>query len=81
MPNGFESITAGVAAHIGNYADAVRVPAGVDVIYTSGTRACARMERSPRISARRLRRRGATFMRCSVAQGPTSATSLVCGNG
>lgn len=37
MANGFESITAGVAAHIGNYADAVRVPASVDVIYTSGT--------------------------------------------
>ena len=33
----FESIATGVADHIGNYADAVRLPAGVDVIHTSGT--------------------------------------------
>lgn len=37
MTTAFESITTGVAGHIGNYADAVRVPAGVEVIYTSGT--------------------------------------------
>jgi 2-iminobutanoate/2-iminopropanoate deaminase len=33
----FESISTGVASHIGRYADAVRVPAGVEVIHTSGT--------------------------------------------
>jgi 2-iminobutanoate/2-iminopropanoate deaminase len=32
-----EPILTGVAAHIGRYADAVRIPAGVDVIHTSGT--------------------------------------------
>jgi 2-iminobutanoate/2-iminopropanoate deaminase len=37
MANEFESILTGVASHIGNYADAVRVPAGVEVVYTSGT--------------------------------------------
>jgi 2-iminobutanoate/2-iminopropanoate deaminase len=37
MKNEFESILTGVANHIGNYADAVRVPPGFDVIYTSGT--------------------------------------------
>lgn len=33
----FEPISTGVADHIGNYADAVRIPAGLDVIQTSGT--------------------------------------------
>ena len=33
----FESILTGVASHIGNYADAVRVPAGAELIHTSGT--------------------------------------------
>jgi 2-iminobutanoate/2-iminopropanoate deaminase len=33
----FESISTGVAAHIGRYADAVRIPAGAEVIHTSGT--------------------------------------------
>jgi 2-iminobutanoate/2-iminopropanoate deaminase len=33
----FESIMTGVAGHIGNYADAVRVPTGVELIHTSGT--------------------------------------------
>jgi enamine deaminase RidA (YjgF/YER057c/UK114 family) len=37
MSRPFESISTGVAAHIGKYADAVRVPAGAEVIYTSGT--------------------------------------------
>ncbi len=37
MSRPFESINTGVAAHIGNYADAVRIPAGSEVIYTSGT--------------------------------------------
>jgi 2-iminobutanoate/2-iminopropanoate deaminase len=37
MTSQFESIITGVAGHIGNYADAVRVPAGVDLIHTSGT--------------------------------------------
>jgi 2-iminobutanoate/2-iminopropanoate deaminase len=37
MTGQFESIMTGVADHIGNYADAVRVPAGVDLIHTSGT--------------------------------------------
>jgi 2-iminobutanoate/2-iminopropanoate deaminase len=32
-----EVILTGVAAHIGNYADAVRVPAAAELIYTSGT--------------------------------------------
>jgi 2-iminobutanoate/2-iminopropanoate deaminase len=33
----FESIMAGVAGHIGNYADVVRIPPGVELIHTSGT--------------------------------------------
>jgi 2-iminobutanoate/2-iminopropanoate deaminase len=37
MSTPFESISTGVAAHIGKYADAVRIPAGAEVIYTSGT--------------------------------------------
>jgi 2-iminobutanoate/2-iminopropanoate deaminase len=37
MTSQFESITTGIAAHIGKYADAVRIPAGAEVIYTSGT--------------------------------------------
>src|SRR5271170_5806463 len=37
MSSEFESISTGVAAHIGKYSDAVRVPAGADLIYTSGT--------------------------------------------
>lgn len=37
MTSLFEPILTGVAGHIGNYADAVRVPAGVDLIHTSGT--------------------------------------------
>jgi 2-iminobutanoate/2-iminopropanoate deaminase len=32
-----ETIITGVASHIGNYADAVAVPAGLDLIHTSGT--------------------------------------------
>jgi 2-iminobutanoate/2-iminopropanoate deaminase len=37
MSRPFESINTGVAAHIGKYADAVRVPAGAEIIHTSGT--------------------------------------------
>jgi enamine deaminase RidA (YjgF/YER057c/UK114 family) len=37
MSSTFESISTGVAAHIGEYADAVRIPSGAEVIYTSGT--------------------------------------------
>lgn len=37
MSHTFESISTGIAAHIGRYADAVRIPAGAEVIYTSGT--------------------------------------------
>jgi 2-iminobutanoate/2-iminopropanoate deaminase len=37
MRSDFESISSGVAAHIGKYADAVRIPAGAEVVYTSGT--------------------------------------------
>jgi 2-iminobutanoate/2-iminopropanoate deaminase len=37
MSSDFESISSGVAAHIGKYADAVRIPVGAEVIYTSGT--------------------------------------------
>jgi 2-iminobutanoate/2-iminopropanoate deaminase len=37
MSSEFESISTGIAAHIGKYADAVRIPAGAEVIYTSGT--------------------------------------------
>jgi hypothetical protein len=37
MSGEFESVSTGVAAHIGNHADAVRIPAGAEVIYTSGT--------------------------------------------
>ena len=37
MSSEFESISTGVAAHIGRYADAVRIPVGAEVIYTSGT--------------------------------------------
>ncbi|MCV7408768.1 enamine deaminase RidA [Mycobacterium florentinum] len=37
MSRPFEPISTGIAAHIGKYADAVRIPAGSEVIYTSGT--------------------------------------------
>ena len=37
MSNTSESISTGIAAHIGRYADAVRIAAGAEVIYTSGT--------------------------------------------
>jgi 2-iminobutanoate/2-iminopropanoate deaminase len=37
MSSQFEPTFTGVAAHIGRYADAIRIPAGVDVIHTSGT--------------------------------------------
>lgn len=37
MSDTFEAIGTGVAAHIGRYAEAVRIPAGAEVIYTSGT--------------------------------------------
>jgi 2-iminobutanoate/2-iminopropanoate deaminase len=37
MTGQVEPILTGVAAHIGNYADAVRIPAGAEVIHTSGT--------------------------------------------
>jgi 2-iminobutanoate/2-iminopropanoate deaminase len=35
--SGFEPILTGVAGHIGNYADAVRVPPGAELVHTSGT--------------------------------------------
>jgi hypothetical protein len=37
MSGEFQSVSTGVAAHIGKYADAVQIPAGAEVIYTSGT--------------------------------------------
>jgi enamine deaminase RidA (YjgF/YER057c/UK114 family) len=37
MSHTFECISTGIAAHIGQYADAVRIPAGAEVIYTFGT--------------------------------------------
>jgi 2-iminobutanoate/2-iminopropanoate deaminase len=37
MSSEFESISTGIAAQIGKYADAVRIPAGAEIIYTSGT--------------------------------------------
>lgn len=37
MPNTVETIEAGIAARIGRYADAVRIPAGYDQIVVSGT--------------------------------------------
>lgn len=37
MSSEVEPILTGVAAHIGNYADAVRIPAAAELIYTSGT--------------------------------------------
>ena len=37
MSSDFESVMTGGAGHIGNCADAVRIPAGVDTIHTSGT--------------------------------------------
>jgi 2-iminobutanoate/2-iminopropanoate deaminase len=37
MSNEVEPILTGVAAHIGNYADAVSIPAAAELIYTSGT--------------------------------------------
>ncbi len=37
MGTEFESISTGIAAHIGKYADAVRIPPGAEVIHTSGT--------------------------------------------
>lgn len=38
LSSGAEAILTGVAADIGNYADAVRVPPAAELIYTSGTR-------------------------------------------
>lgn len=35
MSSEFESIDTGIAAHIGKHADAVRIPAGAEVVYTS----------------------------------------------
>ncbi len=37
MPSAVKPIMTGVARHIGNYADAVRIPATAELIYTSGT--------------------------------------------
>jgi 2-iminobutanoate/2-iminopropanoate deaminase len=37
MSSEVEPILTGVAAHIGNYADAVSIPAVAELIYTSGT--------------------------------------------
>jgi enamine deaminase RidA (YjgF/YER057c/UK114 family) len=37
MSSEFESISTGIAANIGKYADAVRIPAGAEMIFTSGT--------------------------------------------
>ena len=37
MSSEFESINTGIGAHIGTYADAVQIPAGAEVVYTSGT--------------------------------------------
>jgi 2-iminobutanoate/2-iminopropanoate deaminase len=37
LPSAVDPILTGVASHIGNYADAVRVPAAAELIYTSGT--------------------------------------------
>ena len=78
----FESIATGVADHIGNYADAVRLPAGVDVIHTSGTPGLRSDGTLPEdFSAKRPRKRGATSKRRWAGQALSSATSSVCGNG
>jgi 2-iminobutanoate/2-iminopropanoate deaminase len=37
MSSAVEPILTGVAAHIGDYADAVRIPATAELIYISGT--------------------------------------------
>jgi 2-iminobutanoate/2-iminopropanoate deaminase len=37
MSSEVQPVLTGVAAHIGNYADAVRVPAAAELIHTSGT--------------------------------------------
>jgi 2-iminobutanoate/2-iminopropanoate deaminase len=37
MSNEVEPILTGVAAHVGNYADAMSIPAAAELIYTSGT--------------------------------------------
>ena len=37
MSSEFESTNTGIAAHIGTYADAVQIPAGAEVVSTSGT--------------------------------------------
>jgi hypothetical protein len=37
MSGEFQSVSTGVAGHIGKYADAVPIPAGAEVIYISGT--------------------------------------------
>jgi enamine deaminase RidA (YjgF/YER057c/UK114 family) len=37
LPSEAEAILTGVAGHIGNYADAVRVPDAAELIYSSGT--------------------------------------------
>lgn len=37
MTSAFEPINTGIAAHLGTYADAVRILPGAELIYTSGT--------------------------------------------
>jgi 2-iminobutanoate/2-iminopropanoate deaminase len=59
MTSQFESIMTGIAGHIGNYADAIRIPAGVELIHTSGTRDCALTAPCPRTSAKKPRKLGA----------------------
>jgi 2-iminobutanoate/2-iminopropanoate deaminase len=59
MSNTFESISTGVVAHIGRYADAVRIPAGRTSSIRPARPVCVLMEPCRRTSPRRSLRHGA----------------------
>jgi 2-iminobutanoate/2-iminopropanoate deaminase len=59
MTSQFESIMTGIAGHIGNYADAIRIPAGVELIHTSDTPGLRPDGTLPRTSAKKPRKLGA----------------------
>jgi hypothetical protein len=70
----FESVMTGVAGHIGNYADAVRIPTGAELIHTSGTPGCALTAHYPRTSAKKPPKPGATSRKRWLGQAPHLAT-------
>src|SRR5580693_7642432 len=70
MSGEFQTVSTGVAAHIGKYADAVRIPAGAEVIYTSGTPGLRPDGTVPEDFTEQATRRGATSRTHSGARVP-----------